>query len=444
MSGKTIRLRASCNACNESKVRCSQDKPTCARCERNGFECIYGLSRRTHKDAPRISMTPSQRPSRSSSNSNSDTRSDSKWHGLWSTKTADDNASKKSAKSGHRLVETHDAVLFDDYMSSAGLQFIISSQEQNDAVAATSQAPTASNSTVLPEQLTDLNSIIDPLSASSTGFIRPSAQYANSWVMESLFGVNTANSTDVTMFEAPHMVPTNPNTEKSSPSCAECSCYEGITEILVSILCGDEDHRQLSLDAQLARLKRCMVACEMSMRCTHSREDTEPIHVMTIATLIGYIIDEFEMLASETSQRASVAGEMTAVRHTEREINDSSGSDEFISAKSVVTSASTSLGGFLEPRLSWGVLELEDDDELDLRQRLYLLSFRKVKKLLRQLTLCLRNLHLAQTSPYCQSRHMAFSMSCDYTLLCLEKKAKDVGRLFSITTGDEMVDPALT
>ncbi|KAK0728739.1 hypothetical protein B0T26DRAFT_699193 [Lasiosphaeria miniovina] len=38
MDGKTIRLRASCNACNESKVRCSQHKPTCARCERNGAD----------------------------------------------------------------------------------------------------------------------------------------------------------------------------------------------------------------------------------------------------------------------------------------------------------------------------------------------------------------------------------------------------------------------
>lgn len=443
MSGKTIRLRASCNACNESKVRCSQDKPTCARCERNGFECIYGLSRRTHKDAPRISMTPSQRPSRSSSNSNSDTRSDSQRHGSWSTKTADDSISKRRATSGNRSAGTHDAVLLDDYMSSAELHFMLSSQEQSDVVT-TSQAPVTSNSTVHLEQLADLNSIIDPLITSATGFLRPSAQYANSWVMDSLFGGNNTNNTDVTMFEAPQIIPTNSNTEKSSPSCGECNCYEGITETLVSIICGDEDHRQLSLDAQLARLKRCMVACETSMGCTHSREDTEPVHVMTIATLIGYVIDEFEMLARENSQRASLAGEMAAIGHNERESNDSSGSDEFTSAKSVVTGVSTSLQSLLEPRLSWGVLELEDDDELDLRRRLYLLSFRKVKKLLQQLTLCLRNLHGTQAGTYCQSRHMAFSMSCDYTLLCLEKKAKDVGRLLSTAPGDEMIDPALT
>jgi hypothetical protein len=64
VDGKTVRLRVSCNARNESKVRCSQHKPTYARGRRNGTECIYGLSRRTHKNAPSISMPPSQRPRR--------------------------------------------------------------------------------------------------------------------------------------------------------------------------------------------------------------------------------------------------------------------------------------------------------------------------------------------------------------------------------------------
>lgn len=54
IDGKVAKLRASCDACNESKVRCSQAKPKCARCERQGIGCIYGLSRRSHKSAPRI------------------------------------------------------------------------------------------------------------------------------------------------------------------------------------------------------------------------------------------------------------------------------------------------------------------------------------------------------------------------------------------------------
>lgn len=54
IDGKAIKLRASCDACNESKVRCNQSKPGCARCERLRVPCVYGLSRRTHKSAPRV------------------------------------------------------------------------------------------------------------------------------------------------------------------------------------------------------------------------------------------------------------------------------------------------------------------------------------------------------------------------------------------------------
>lgn len=47
LDGKGPKLRASCDACNESKVRCSQSKPICARCEKHDMFCIYSLSRRT-------------------------------------------------------------------------------------------------------------------------------------------------------------------------------------------------------------------------------------------------------------------------------------------------------------------------------------------------------------------------------------------------------------
>ena len=102
-----------------------------------------------------------------------------------------------------------------------------------------------------------------------------------------------------------------------------------------------------------------------------------------------------------------------------------------------------SLASLMEPRLSWGMLELEDDDDVDLRQRLYLLSFRKLERLLAQLRMYLRNLHDARACLSDPSRHMAFVMACDYTRLWLEKKAEDVKRLLSASVGDEILDPSL-
>ncbi|KAF1953741.1 hypothetical protein CC80DRAFT_137533 [Byssothecium circinans] len=39
-------FRESCQNCADSKVRCSKDKPTCARCARRGTPCVYQQSRR--------------------------------------------------------------------------------------------------------------------------------------------------------------------------------------------------------------------------------------------------------------------------------------------------------------------------------------------------------------------------------------------------------------
>ncbi|KAF1954590.1 hypothetical protein CC80DRAFT_493717 [Byssothecium circinans] len=43
------KLRASCDACAASKVKCSKEHPMCARCNANGSQCIYGVSRKHGK-----------------------------------------------------------------------------------------------------------------------------------------------------------------------------------------------------------------------------------------------------------------------------------------------------------------------------------------------------------------------------------------------------------
>lgn len=44
------KYRASCDSCNEAKVRCSQTRPSCARCLKSqNRRCIYGVSKRSGK-----------------------------------------------------------------------------------------------------------------------------------------------------------------------------------------------------------------------------------------------------------------------------------------------------------------------------------------------------------------------------------------------------------
>lgn len=43
----TVKLRESCKRCACSKIKCSKEKPTCARCALKGMACEYAVSRRT-------------------------------------------------------------------------------------------------------------------------------------------------------------------------------------------------------------------------------------------------------------------------------------------------------------------------------------------------------------------------------------------------------------
>ncbi|KAH8761161.1 hypothetical protein F5883DRAFT_129482 [Diaporthe sp. PMI_573] len=507
MDGKTIRLRASCNACNESKVRCSQRKPTCARCERNGAECVYGLSRRTHKDAPPISMPPSQRsrgPSRvssnidingSSSNLKGHSRSNSStWNGLSFTRSATATPSSSTPNGGASPdrsmpteMSTHDpnTVLFGDYMS----RFQPYTPQTQTTADQTHRAGILLDFGGLPRAAGRSSSgpHVDQLSAAVTQFSTPVNEYANSWTMGSLFGTSTSTSTNHKTTNSNTSNPTsNPGsnltsnsdtdmaaylaTPPSPPSLGDypCNCHSGVTELLTSMRGGGHDDRRLPIDAQLAKLKRCISSSESSMACCHGRDDGEPIHIMAVATLIGFVIDEFEMLACDLVSPAlrrhlspsAAAGTGAGIAGAGMSIDDiasalrvgagaervggsslSSGSDSDMSMAGA--GANIPLASLMEPRLSWGMLELEDDDEVDLRQRLYLLSFRKLERLLSQLTIYLRNLHDSRACLADPSRHMAFVMACDYTRLWLEKKAEDVKRLLSASVGDEILDPSL-
>lgn len=428
MDENRMRLRASCNACNESKVRCSQRKPTCTRCERNGTECIYGLSRRTHKDAPPISIPPSQRGGRLSRPGkpprlppNGDTR----------TSTSISTNSNSTSNTATRL----NGCAMPDEPAEA--------HNNNANLLADHTFPMATETDSMHHaaQLLDFSSLVTD-STSSTAmalgyFSTTGAEYANPkpWVPGSLFGANHNSDT------------TDMGTCWALNGEGECTCHAGVTELLASMRCGgssSSNDQQLSLDAQLAKLKQCIVSSETSMGCAHSREDSEPIHIMVVAVLIGYVIDDFKMLASESSPRMSsslsssaAAAEMATLGNAER------GSKSMSGRVATPSSTNMSLGGLTEPRLSWGMLELKEDDEMDLRQRLYLLSFRKLERLLSQLTLYLRDLHSAGAGLPDPSRHMAFVIACDYTRLWLEKKAGDVKRLFSVPARDETMDSAL-
>ncbi|KAG8159617.1 hypothetical protein KVR01_010254 [Diaporthe batatas] len=323
---------------------------------------------------------------------------------------------------------------------------------------------------------------VDPLSAAVSHFSTPVNEYTSPWTVESFFNNNihgdrksaimkTSSPTNNSVSNVTRnsdTVMTGYQTSPPSPSSLAndtCNCHSGVTELLVSLHGGGHEDRRLSIDVQLAKLKRCISSAESSMACCHSHGNGEPIHIMTVAMLIGFVIDEFEMLACDLlspapqshlspadtstgtgvtgSSVANIAAALGVITGAERASGSSlfSGSNPHISVGG--PGASMSPSSLMEPWLSWGMLELEDDDEVGLRKRLYSLSFRKLERLLSQMTMYLGNLQDSQAYLTEPSRHMAFVMACNYTLLWLEKKAGDVKRLLWASVGDGIMDGLL-
>ncbi|PYH87341.1 hypothetical protein BO71DRAFT_341250, partial [Aspergillus ellipticus CBS 707.79] len=48
---KSVKVRSTCNACQQAKIRCSHEKPSCRRCQKHNIECIYSISRRLGRPA---------------------------------------------------------------------------------------------------------------------------------------------------------------------------------------------------------------------------------------------------------------------------------------------------------------------------------------------------------------------------------------------------------
>jgi len=57
---KSVKVRSTCNACQQAKIRCSHEKPSCRRCQKHKIDCIYSVSRRlgrpAKKQEPRLAL----------------------------------------------------------------------------------------------------------------------------------------------------------------------------------------------------------------------------------------------------------------------------------------------------------------------------------------------------------------------------------------------------
>ncbi|KAL4993016.1 hypothetical protein BDV10DRAFT_190372 [Aspergillus recurvatus] len=453
-NGKVTRLRASCDACNESKVRCSQTKPCCARCEKQRLTCVYGLSRRTHKDAPRIGALHAAAPAQSTAPVETSPRpsfSSPLSPPPPSSPGRDTSIAAGPTVSTEKTSASSDCPIFppdDDAFTAPGGPLLASSA---------SRAEPGDGLDEYMRQLSDpmdasldfdaaLNTIQDlfpvPGFTSPDHWLPPPA--ASEVGNASADGIDHSRPCQSALGEG--AAPAGPAAQQNG---AACSCSPQVINVLVSApLTGrGPESEDPSFDAQLSQLRRavkvsegcfacsCIVQDEMTIRRT-GRTRTRPTAESPPPPLLCYlcacILDEltgrsFDPWRIRTVLVSVLIGRaLQGFEATLSKLRPSSGhcassaNASFHKGRRATVAASTT------PRLSWGALQIEPDEEEELKEHLWLLQFRKLGRVLDMFSSSLGRLRNSDNKNS-TSDSSAHVMACRCIHMWLVHKAGSIG-----------------
>ncbi|KAI1083644.1 hypothetical protein F5B20DRAFT_527865 [Whalleya microplaca] len=386
--GKVAKLRAACDACNESKVRCSQTKPQCGRCARQGVPCVYGLSRRSHKSAPRIGTSGTTSENFVSRNIDP----------ILLRRPSDTSGGSISTPATER------ATIAPSTSVVGGLGLTKTSLQNQPATpddVSTTQSLTVASSAI--DLMPNFDMYVRLLADSGSSDLINSFEPA----FDLLADASTATSDLLTQYLPPpgssssyteaggshggFLSPRTSNEPQGSAS-NSCNCNTLVVRQLLSLPFQLEDEVG-GLDVSFAQLKQAIQISEECISCTCTSRDE--MSIMTTSTLIGRIIEGFEIFMIRANPLSG---------HPRLNTSDGSGD---------------SPSGNMVPRLSWGVLQIEPDEEAELQQHMWLIQLRKLQRVIKKLGVAVSLLKSAQDSG--NSAHM---MTCQCIHIWLMQKAE--------------------
>ncbi|KAI5866014.1 hypothetical protein GGS23DRAFT_555049 [Durotheca rogersii] len=359
VDGRPAKLRAACDACSESKVRCSQAKPTCGRCEKNGIQCIYGLSRRSHRSAARVGESYHQvAPPNASSFSNANLSFLSPTLSRLFPSSAGDGTLNGA--------EAHAGIYADCSFAHPNMLYFRSLDYEGAAAASAAADYVERNSLLFPtgshlnlpqdQELIGQPRRLSSLSSSSRGF---DAGHPNTTA-----SLTTAAELPDESWPWPSIYPDGRrllSPDKGKDICpsnhrVRCSCASrlvGSLHMLQSAWLGE----QPSFDVQLSRLRKATKLSEDCIKCACQSKDE--LVTVTIGILLFRIIQGFETALA----LARPDGQGTVL----------------IPRPSRPHSAAPS------PPLLWGSMQFDHEEMEHMKQHLWLLQFRKLEKILESL-----------------------------------------------------------
>ena len=350
-SSPTLQLRNACDACNAAKVKCSQSRPSCKRCEDRALYCQYSLSLRSAKQR-RLASNAATATTGSPSGTNESSKK--------SSPEAYDEAPTPPASWQYPnapLPLAHDQLM--PSLNDSNFPASLLEAWSTDMTEVNSPHPfsddTGNDSMVLLPQPAECK---DPWQAQ----VPPDAQTYP----------NPHRTLDTT-------APKPSNTSLSTHG--SCNCQSRIVSTLSDLSTSNRD-APIPFDKRLSQNKDIIALCTSAISCPRRQHDEDIMFMLTIVTLINHVIAVYDDSFGLGHRHPDHQNHALASPLTDLLVNDEAPStNTLISPQELRRRRQQQTQPFTRVRLSLGSYQLDQEDEQVLQLNLLKIELSKISTL---------------------------------------------------------------
>lgn len=306
VSNPLQKLRATCDACNQAKVKCSKNKPSCSRCTSHDIPCVYGISRagkhRRHSRASKPTpnnplLSPFQHQFIFENLQPLDIPYD---ENIFPTGAYEyEHSSTPTTLSSPYIPSARTSGDYSDFSVDNFTEWGTASYTSNPADYSTLEATGMSQLDIYTT--TDQNQT--DWSSTTMEAIQPVYQTASNNIVNNLSHYNSIDNTPyhsdaATSPPSPPSYLTSPSTVAFPKNFFEsCSCYQTIVQGLQILQSVSSPISDVTFDYAMDRNREANTLCTGVLEC-HCSPQHDRTHVMLLASLIAKSIATTRMIYS--------------------------------------------------------------------------------------------------------------------------------------------------